>query len=198
MVKIVLGTRNPAKLSEMLRILGDIPGIIWVDFRALPFPEPQEDGVTFRANAEHKAREICCHTGLPALAEDSGLEVEALGGAPGVLSARFAGLEKDSNANTQLLLRKLHGSTNRRAQFTSFAVLAHPDGRRWQGEGVLQGAITSEPRGTGGFGYDPVFIPLGEQRTLADMLPEEKDAISHRRRALEALRSVIVELAARG
>jgi len=194
MLDAVLGTHNPAKLAELLRILGDIPGLNWLDFRVVDFPEPDESGATFEANAAHKALEICRYTGLPTLAEDSGLEVEALDGAPGVLSARYAGPDKDVAANNVRLLRMLEGTANRKARFRTVAVLRHPDGRTWYGEGVLHGTIAVEPRGKKGFGYDPLFVPLGAARTLAEMCADEKDVISHRRRALEALRPALIEL----
>jgi len=194
-VKVLIGTRNPDKLAEIVRILGEIPGISWVTFRELPFPEVEEDGRTLEENAEKKACHLARLTGLGTLAEDSGLEVAALGGAPGVRSARFAGEERDWRANNEKLLTLMRGERDRRARFRAVAVLALPDGRMWLREGVLQGTIASEARGRGGFGYDPVFVPEGEARTLAELSPEEKDRISHRRRALEGLRPVLSALA---
>jgi XTP/dITP diphosphohydrolase len=167
--------------------------------------------------------------GLSTLAEDSGLWVMALGGAPGVRSARFAGSAsargikppsargiksdepipqaeepetkdriipqaKDYTANNRELLSRLSGQKDRRARFRTVAVLALPDGRAWKTEGILAGHISEAPRGRGGFGYDPVFIPEGETRTLAELCPEEKDAISHRRLALEQLRPILATL----
>jgi len=194
-VKVLIGTRNPHKLEECRRILGDIPGIEWLTFRERPFPEVEETGSTLEENARLKAVSLARITGLPTLAEDSGLEVAALGGAPGVLSARFAGVEKDYRANNEKLLALLAGVEDRRARFRTVAVLALPDGRTWMTEGVLEGEIALAPRGSGGFGYDPLFIPLGETRTLAELAPEEKDRISHRRRALERLRPLLSSLA---
>jgi len=193
--KVVLATKNPHKVDEILAILGDIPGIEWLTFRDLPFPDVEEVGDTLEENAILKATGIARETGLPALAEDTGLEVEALGGAPGVLSSRFAGVEKDYRANNEKLLSLLRGEANRAARFRTVAVLACPDGRTWMTEGVLEGRIAEAPRGAGGFGYDPLFIPAGETRTLAEMAPEEKNGISHRRRALEAMRPILEELA---
>jgi len=194
-VKVLIGTRNPDKLAEIVRILGEIPGISWVTFRELPFPEVEEDGRTLEENAEKKARHLARLTGLATLAEDSGLEVAALGGAPGVRSARFAGEGRNFQANNEKLLALMKGEWDRRARFRAVAALALPDGRLWLREGALEGAIASEARGRGGFGYDPVFVPEGEARTLAEMAPEEKDRISHRRRALERLRPVLFALA---
>jgi len=194
-VKVLLGTGNPAKLAEILAILGAIPGVEWVSASHLGLPEPKEEGETLEENAIIKAVTYAKRAGLPALAEDTGLEVEALGGAPGVLSSRFAGREKDYAANNRKLLELLEGAENRRARFRTVAVLALPDGRFWTSEGVLEGEIAREPRGSGGFGYDPLFIPKGETRTLAELSPEEKNAISHRRKALEGLKPLLRVLA---
>ncbi|RLE30464.1 non-canonical purine NTP pyrophosphatase, RdgB/HAM1 family [Candidatus Acetothermia bacterium] len=194
-MKVLLGTRNPHKLAELKRVLGEISGIEWVDFHSVPFPEVAETGETLEENAKLKALAIARATGLPTLAEDTGLEVFALGGAPGVRSARFAGEQKDYQANNEKLLRLLEGVVDRRARFRAVAALALPDGRLWSTEGVLEGEIAHVARGEGGFGYDPLFIPIGERRTLAEMTPEEKDAISHRRRALERMRPLLSSLA---
>jgi len=194
-VKVLIGTRNPAKLSEIKDILGEIPGIEWVSAEDLNLPEPEEEGKTLEENAIFKAVTYAKRSGLPAIAEDTGLEVEALGGAPGVLSSRFAGKEKDYRANNEKLLALLRGEENRRARFRTVACLALPDGRFWTSEGILVGTIAEEPRGFGGFGYDPLFIPEGETRTLAEMGSAEKNAISHRRKALEGLRPLLVTLA---
>lgn len=194
-MKVLIGTRNPHKLEEIRRILGDIPGIEWLTFREHPFPEVEETGTTLEENARLKAVSTAQATGLPTLAEDSGLEVAALGGAPGILSSRFAGVEKDYRANNEKLLELLSGEENRRARFRAVAALALPDGRSWLTEGILEGEIATSPRGAHGFGYDPLFIPVGETRTLAEMAPEEKDRISHRRRALERLRPLLSSLA---
>ncbi len=194
-MKVLIGTGNPAKLAEILEILGEIPGITWVSARDLNLPEPKEEGKTLEENAIIKAVAYAKLSGLPAIAEDTGLEVEALGGAPGVLSSRFAGKEKDYAANNQRLLELLLGVANRRAQFRTVAALALPDGRFWTSVGVLRGEIAHEPRGSGGFGYDPLFIPENETRTLAELSPSEKNRISHRRKALEGLRPLLLVLA---
>jgi len=190
-MRVLLATGNPHKLAEMRRILGELPGIEWEDSRSVPIPEPEETGATLEENAHLKAVHAARASGLAALAEDSGLEVAALNGAPGVRSARFAGHDKDYAANNRLLLEKLHGASDRRARFRAVVVVALPDGRTWQAEGELRGSICATPRGTGGFGYDPLFIPEGERHTLAELAPKDKDRISHRRRALEAIRPVL-------
>lgn len=193
-MRVLVGTTNPGKLREILHILGEIPGITWLTPHDVPCPAVPETGPTFAANARLKALTIAIATGLPTLAEDSGLEVDALGGAPGVRSARYAGDPPDPAANNRKLLTALAGTTDRRAHFRTVAALALPDGRVWTAEGVLEGTIAEAPRGHGGFGYDPLFIPAGERRTLAEMAPPEKDAISHRRRALDGLRPVMTAL----
>lgn len=194
-MKVLIGTRNPHKLVEIMRILGEIPGIEWVTFRERPFPEVPEEGATLEENARLKAVMISQGSGLPTLAEDSGLEVVTLGGAPGVRSARFSGEEKNWQANNEKLLALLSEARDRRARFRAVAALALPDGRLWLREGVLEGTIATRARGRGGFGYDPVFVPEGETRTLGEMAPEEKDRISHRRRALERMRPLLSALA---
>ncbi|GAB4306603.1 MAG: RdgB/HAM1 family non-canonical purine NTP pyrophosphatase [Candidatus Bipolaricaulota bacterium] len=195
-MNLLLGTTNPGKLREILSILGDIPGIRWLTPAEVPVPDVPETGRTFLENALLKARTVAAATGHATLAEDSGLEVDALGGAPGVQSARYAGDPPDYAANNAQLLATLAGVTDRRARFRTVAALALPDGRVWTTEGVLEGRIADAPRGPGGFGYDPLFIPAGETRTLAELSPEEKNALSHRRRALEGLRPVLIQLAA--
>ncbi len=195
-MKVLLGTRNPHKLAECMRILGSVPGLTWQTSHDVPIPEIEETGASLEENAHLKATQTARATGLPTLAEDSGLEVEALGGAPGVRSARFAGEAKNSAANIELLLSCLEGREDRRAQFRTVAILALPDGRSWQVEGTLRGAISQAPRGERGFGYDPIFVPQGDNLTLAELPPEEKDRISHRRRALEAMRPILRTLGA--
>ncbi|MGC9530010.1 MAG: RdgB/HAM1 family non-canonical purine NTP pyrophosphatase [Candidatus Bipolaricaulaceae bacterium] len=195
-MKVLLGSGNPHKVQEITRILGHLPGLDWVLPGQVAVPRVPEEGRTVAENAVAKARLIARATGLATLAEDSALEVEALGGAPGVRSARFAGPAKDAGANNRELLARLQGQRDRRARFRTVAALALPDGRLWTFEGTLEGQIAPAPRGGGGFGYDPLFIPTGERRTLAELAPEEKDRISHRRRALEGLRRLLSELAA--
>ncbi|MFN4218675.1 MAG: RdgB/HAM1 family non-canonical purine NTP pyrophosphatase [Candidatus Bipolaricaulia bacterium] len=190
---LLLGTKNTNKIREITTILSDVPNVKFLTFRECPFSDVSEDGKTFAENARKKATEICAQTGLPVLAEDSGLEVYALGGAPGVESARFAGAHKDSRANMAKLLELLKDKEDRRARFRCVVVLVFPDGRELLSEGVLEGQIAPAPRGTGGFGYDPVFIPKGYAQTLAELGPEIKNRISHRRRALEGLKAYITQ-----
>ncbi len=190
---LLLGTKNTDKIREITEILSDLPRVRFLTFRECPFPDIAEDGKTFAENARKKAKEICVQTGLPVLAEDSGLEVYALSGAPGVESARFAGAHKDSRANIEKLLQLLKDKEDRRARFRCVAALIFPDGAEFLSEGLLEGQIARAPRGTGGFGYDPVFIPKGYAQTLAELGPEIKNRISHRRRALEGLRAYITE-----
>jgi XTP/dITP diphosphohydrolase len=150
---------------------------------------PPEDGNTLLANARIKARAAAAATGKIALADDTGLEVDALGGDPGVYSARFAGENATFDDNNRLLLERLRGihGVNRRARFRCVFVLADPAGKEVSAEGRIEGFIQEAPRGTHGFGYDPLFVPEGSDRTLAELSAEEKNAISHRARAAAAL-----------
>lgn len=190
---LLLGTKNTNKIREITEILSDVPNIKFLTFRECSFSDISEDGKTFAENARKKAKEICAQTGLPVLAEDSGLEVYALGGAPGVESARFAGAHKDSRANIEKLLGLLKDKKDRRARFRCAAVLVLPDGAEFLSEGVLEGQIAQAPKGTEGFGYDPVFIPDGYAQTLAELGLEIKNRLSHRRRALEGLKAYITQ-----
>ncbi len=193
-MKVLVGTTNPGKLRETLSILGDVPGIAWLTPTDVPCPEVPETGTTFEENAILKARSLALATDYPTLAEDSGLEVAALEGRPGVHSAHYAGEARDIMANNKKLLAELSGIRNRAARFRTVAALSLPDGRVWTAEGTLDGTIAEDPRGQGGFGYDPLFIPTGERRTLAEMTAAEKNALSHRRRALDGLRPHLVAL----
>ena len=196
--KLVLATRNPAKLAELSRILagggvpvdlvtaGDFPGV----------PEVAETGRTFAENALLKARAVAAFTGLPAVADDSGICVDALNGMPGVLSARWSGRHGDDQANLRLVLGQLADvpAGQRGAHFACAAALVLPSGSEHVTEGVLSGSVTDAPRGTNGFGYDPIFVPESSELTTAEMDPAAKDAISHRGRALRALAPVIAAL----
>ncbi len=186
-MKILLGTKNDKKIPEFLDILAGLPAVQWLTYQDCPFRDVEEDGRSFEENALKKARQISQETGLATLAEDSGLEVRALQGAPGVRSARFAGEKATDSQNIQKLLQGLKGVADRRARFVCVAVLRFPDGRELISRGMLEGKIAEEPRGQAGFGYDPVFIPEGYDKTLAELGPEVKNHISHRRRALEKL-----------
>lgn len=186
-MRLLLGTKNPNKIREIKEICSEFLNVELLTFSECPFSDVLEDGSTFEENARKKAQQICAQTGLPVLAEDSGLEVFALGGAPGVRSARFAGERKDDQANIEKLLGLLQNSTDRRARFRCVAVLVWPNGDELLSEGILPGQIALAPRGTAGFGYDPIFIPDGYTQTLAELGSQVKNKISHRRRALEGL-----------
>ena len=201
MTRIVLATRNAGKVAELERILGGL-GAAGVEITGLDefpgAPDVPETDLTFEGNALLKARSIAEYTGLPAVADDSGLCVDALNGMPGVLSARWSGRfgaatgDRDA-ANLQLLLDQIAdvGDGQRGAAFVCAAVLAVPGGTEHAVEGRMHGTLVREPRGSGGFGYDPVFVPDGETRTTAEMAAQEKNAISHRGRAFRALADVI-------
>lgn len=200
---LVLATRNPKKIPELRSILGEAG--LDIEVRSLDrypdAPEVTETELTFSGNALLKARAIAAHTGLPAVADDSGLRVDALNGMPGVLSARWSGRfgagsgDRDA-ANLELVLDQLADIPPQRrgAEFVCAAALVLPDGEEHVVEGVLRGHLTTEPRGKNGFGYDPIFVPEGRTQTTAEMSPEEKNAISHRGVAFRALAQKIREL----
>jgi XTP/dITP diphosphohydrolase len=188
-VRVVLATRNAGKVEELRRLLAP-HGVELVGLEDVPPFEPgPETAPDFAGNALAKAREAVRHTGLPAVADDSGLEVDALNGMPGVLSARWAGRHGDDRANLELVLGQLVDVPDERrgARFVCAAAYALPDGREEVVEGTVAGVLLRAPRGTGGFGYDPLFVPAGSDRTTAEMTPEEKDAVSHRGEAFRAL-----------
>jgi len=192
-----MATRNHNKLVEIAEALG-VDGIELVGLDELgDVPDVVEDGATFEANAVKKAREVAAATGLPALADDSGLVVDALDGGPGVFSARFAGPDADDAANRALLRRRLAEvpAAGRGARFVCALALAMPDGRTWTVEGRCEGTLLFAERGSEGFGYDPLFVPEGEERTFAEMPRAEKAEISHRGRALRAMRPRLEALA---
>jgi XTP/dITP diphosphohydrolase len=196
MVRLVLATRNEAKLAELRRILEPLVAAEVIGLADVPaYGEVPETGATFAENALLKAREAVRHTGLPAVADDSGLAVDALNGMPGVLSARWAGHAADDAANRRLVLEQTADvpDSRRGAGFVCAAALVTPDGREQVVEGRLDGVLTRAPRGSNGFGYDPVFQPHGETRTTAEMDPAEKDAISHRGRAFRALAPMVAD-----
>ena len=196
--QVVLATRNRKKLDELHRILeaeGLDVEILSLD--AFPdAPEVPETESTFAGNALLKARAIAQATGLPAVADDSGLCVDALNGMPGVLSARWAGGHGDDDANLDLVLAQIGDVPDQRrgASFMCAAAVALPDGTERVVEGSIEGRLLRERRGENGFGYDPIFVPLGQDITTAQMLAEEKDAISHRGRALRSLAPVLADL----
>ena len=192
MRELLVATRNPGKLVELRRLL-DAEGIAGVRVLGLAdvpeFPEEPETGTTFAENALAKARDATKATGLAAVADDSGLTVDALGGMPGVLSARWAGRHGDDRANLELVLGQLADvpDDRRGAAFVCAAALVVPGGQEVVVHGEWTGRMARAPRGTGGFGYDPVFVPDGDTRTSAELAPHEKDALSHRGRAMRAL-----------
>ena len=197
-VKVVLATHNAAKLTELRRILdaAGVEGVELLSAADVQLPDVEETGTTFAANALLKARAGAQACGLACLSDDSGLTVDALGGAPGVWSARYAGRHGDDAANLDKVLRDTADATNRSARFVCVAALVTPDGQQRTALGVLDGTLTTAPRGDAGFGYDPIFVPDGETRTTAEMRPEEKDAISHRGRAFRAIVPAIAEYVA--
>jgi XTP/dITP diphosphohydrolase len=192
---LLLATRNPKKLAELLRILeASRVDVALADLTGYPdMPEVVETGATFEENALLKARATVEYTGLPAVAEDSGLCVDALNGMPGVLSARWSGGHGDDDANLRLVLAQLTDVPSRRrgAHFECSATLVLPSGAEHTTEGSIFGTITSKPRGSNGFGYDPIFLPDGYRLTTAEMSEQDKDAISHRGRALRHLAPII-------
>lgn len=187
MTEFVLATANPDKAREIQAILGDAVVLL---ARPESVPEVEETGTTLLENARLKARALAEATGRPAIADDTGLEVDYLGGRPGVYSSRFAGESATYAANVEKLLVELTGieEAGRTARFRTVAIARWPDGTEVSAEGVIDGSIAVSARGTAGFGYDPVFVPAGEGgRTFAEMAPEEKDRVSHRGRAFRAL-----------
>ncbi|MEU1375785.1 RdgB/HAM1 family non-canonical purine NTP pyrophosphatase [Streptomyces triculaminicus] len=198
MKRLILATRNAHKVTELRAILaGAGLDVELVGADAYPeIPDVKETGVTFAENALLKAHALARATGHPAVADDSGLCVDVLNGAPGIFSARWAGRHGDDKANLDLLLAQLSdiADEHRGAHFACAAALALPDGTERVVEGRLQGTLRHEPAGSGGFGYDPVLQPLGESRTCAQLTAEEKNAISHRGEAFRALVPVVREL----
>jgi XTP/dITP diphosphohydrolase len=189
--RVVLATRNKHKIDELRAILAatgvevELLGV--AEFPDLP--DVAETGVTFAENALLKAVDVASRTGLPAIADDSGLCVDVLGGAPGIFSARWAGKHGADKANLDLLLAQLAdiADGHRQAHFACAAALALPDGTQVVREGRIDGTLLHAPRGSNGFGYDPIFLPDGYERTTAEMPADEKNAISHRTRAFQAL-----------
>ena len=197
-MKVVLATHNPHKVAEFQQIVARTrPDLEIVGYDG---PEPVEDGVTFAENALLKARAAAAHTGLAAVADDSGICVDVLGGSPGVFSAYWAGQRKDAGANLELLLDQLRdiADPHRAAQFRSTIALVTADGQEHVVEGVWPGRLAHAPAGAGGFGYDPIFIPQGQdaatERTVAEFSSEEKQSQSHRARAFEELIPLLVAL----
>ncbi len=185
--RLAIASRNPGKIREILAICADWP-VEWLtaDER---WPDVEETGATYLDNALLKARAVAAAVGAPAVADDSGIEVDALGGAPGPRSARYAGEHATDEQNLRALIGAMSGvpASGRTARYRCVAALALPGGDDAYAEGVSEGLLVTKPRGTGGFGYDPIFVPAGWDRTMAELRPDEKDRISHRGRAFRAL-----------
>ncbi|MCW2681716.1 MAG: Nucleoside-triphosphatase [Frankiales bacterium] len=193
--RVVLATRNLGKVEELRRILDGSVELLGLDDVESYEPGP-ETGATFADNALLKAREAVQHTGLPAVADDSGLAVDAMNGMPGVLSARWAGQHGQDRANLELLLQQLADVPDGRlgAGFVCAAAYALPDGRSGVVLGEMRGRVVREPRGSNGFGYDPIFVPEGLDVTSAELTSDDKDAISHRGKAFRLLAPELVEV----
>lgn len=186
-MKLIIASNNKHKIYEIKKILGGKFDEILSLSEANIDHDTIEDGVTFMENALKKAREIAEISGCPTLADDSGICCDALDGAPGVYSARFAGTHGDDENNNRHLLAMLEDKADKSAHYTCAMALCYPDGKEITAEGYMYGSITKDRRGERGFGYDPLFVPVGESRTVAEMTDEEKNAISHRGRALALL-----------
>lgn len=200
-MRIVLATRNEHKVAELRNILQPLlADLDVIGAREFDLPEPVEDEVTFAGNALIKARQITRETGLIAIADDSGICVDAMGGAPGVFSARWSGKHGDDDANLQLLLHQMGDVPDRYrgAEFRCAAALVTPDGVELVEEGVMRGTLMREKQGANGFGYDPIFMPEGLSVSSAEISPAEKDAISHRGKAFRALAPHIASVLGRG
>jgi XTP/dITP diphosphohydrolase len=195
--RIAIATRNPHKLRELARICADWP-VEWITVESGPpgaFPEVEETGDTYLENALLKALATAGALDLPALADDSGIEVDALGGKPGPRSARYAGPSATDEQNLVALTRALAGipGGGRTARYLCIAAIAWPDGSTRHAEGVCEGTLASARRGRAGFGYDPIFLPAGWDLTMAELADEQKDRISHRGRAFRALRAQLAD-----
>ena len=197
-MRILIATMNTGKLREYERLLAEVPGLELETMAALPEPiDVVEDRDTFRGNALKKAMEIATVAGMPCLADDSGLEVDALGGRPGVCSARYAGEGSTDSENNAKLLDELSGIADdeRTARFQCAIVIVDQSGRELAiAEGACEGRIGSEPRGSHGFGYDPLFVPEGYTQTMGELGPETKNEISHRAKAAAKLVPILREL----
>lgn len=193
-MNILIATNNKHKVREISQIFAgtDLKTVSPAQINLSV--EVEEDGNTFAENALKKARGFCEASGLICVADDSGLTVECLSGEPGVYSARYGGEGLDDKGRTQLLLKNMSGAKNRRAAFVSSVAMVFPDGRVVTAEGRCEGRIALAPSGNNGFGYDPVFVPDGYDKTFSELSEEEKNRISHRGRALEALEKKLLEL----
>ena len=192
---IAIASRNEHKLRELARICRDWP-VVWMTVEnqdLAAFPEVEETGDTYLDNALLKATQVTAALGVPAVADDSGIEVDALGGAPGPRSARYAGEGATDEQNLDAMLRAVRGvpAGGRTARYRCVAAIAWPDGRTLHADGVCEGALVSKRRGVRGFGYDPVFVPAGWDETMAELTDDQKDRISHRGRAFRALAELL-------
>lgn len=195
--RLAIASRNAHKLRELERICADWP-VEWVTVEThdpAGFPDVDETGETYLANALLKAHAVAASLRVPAIADDSGIEVDALGGKPGPRSARFAGQGASDEENLRALLRAVKGipTGGRTARYRCVAAIAYPDGSETHAEAICEGVLRSKPVGTGGFGYDPVFEPVGWDVTMAELTPAQKDRISHRGRAFRALRDLLAD-----
>lgn len=194
-MKLVLATGNPGKVAEVAAVLAVVDGLDLLP-RPPALAEPVEDGASLIENARIKARAVVAASGAAAVADDTGLEVEALGGEPGLYTARYAGPGATYADNIAKLLGALEGVGQRRARWRTVALVIMPDGREISAQGTCEGVITDAPRGTGGFGYDPIFVPgEGDGRTFAELSREEKNVLSHRGRAFRALAAGLAAVA---
>jgi XTP/dITP diphosphohydrolase len=194
--RIAIASRNTGKIREILTICSEWP-VEWItaEGRGSEWPEVEEDGPSYLDNALLKARAVARSLGAPAVADDSGIEVDALGGAPGPRSARFAGEDATDEQNLKMLIRSVAGvpASGRTARYRCVAAVVWPDGRELWVEGVCEGTLIAKPRGNNGFGYDPIFVPAGWEGTMAELAPQEKDRISHRGRAFRALCELLAQ-----
>jgi XTP/dITP diphosphohydrolase len=192
--RVAIASKNVHKLRELARICSDWP-VEWVTVENTDpssFPDVEETGETYLENALLKARVVATALGVAAVADDSGIEVDALGGKPGVRSARFAGSDATDEQNLVALMRAVAGvpTGGRGARYRCIAAIAWPDGRHLHAEGVCEGTLVGKRRGAGGFGYDPIFVPVGWDQTMAELTADQKDRISHRGRAFRGLREI--------
>lgn len=192
--RLAIASRNLHKLREIRAVCGDWP-VRWTtaEDHEGEWPDVDEPHDTYLDNALEKAQAVSAALGVAALADDSGIEVDALGGAPGPRSARYAGEDATDEQNLKALIRAIAGvpAAGRTARYRCVAAIAWPDGREVHAEGTCEGTLIAKPRGTGGFGYDPIFEPAGWDETMAELTPEQKHRISHRGRALRALRELL-------
>jgi XTP/dITP diphosphohydrolase len=190
-LELVVATQNPGKIREIREILKELNYSVIPIFQFYPDFNVEEDGQTYAENASKKALAAAKLTGRIAIGEDSGLEVKALGGAPGIFSARFGGKTLSQSEKNRLILEALKGVSDRSARFVCVVAVATPEGQVKTAEGICEGSIGFKEQGEGGFGYDPIFIVEGYQKTMAELEPEIKNKISHRARAFRRIREIL-------